>query len=207
MMHLSNATDNIPKPMSLAFLNQKGGVGKSTVCIAIGSVLKLAGYKVAFDDRDPQGSVSFWAREVGEIPLVADEPEADVVLCDTPGHLDFGKNGDESLIATIIKEADRLVIVTEDSLFSIHATTAMARLVHAQKKDEAGVFLLLNKVRPSRRTDSVRERPIAHRLGLPLLSAAIPLAAGFEHLQTEGISALKPRHLEIVLKLALEIVQ
>jgi cellulose biosynthesis protein BcsQ len=193
--------------MRIAFLNQKGGVGKSTTCIAFGSVLKLAGHKVAFEDCDPQGSVSFWAREVGDIPLLEEQPDAEIVLCDTPGRVDLGRAGEESLISKIIRDADRLVIVTEGSLFSIHATTPMARLVHANKRDQARVFLLLNKVRPGRKANSVHERNIAYRLGLPLLHDAIPLAAGFEHIQTEGIYALKPCHLEIVLRLALEIIR
>ena len=44
---------------SLAIINQKGGVGKSTTALAIGAGLSLKGYSVLFIDLDAQGNLSY----------------------------------------------------------------------------------------------------------------------------------------------------
>lgn len=43
---------------TIAFCNQKGGVGKSTTCFNVGAVLSQMGYNVLFVDADPQGDLS-----------------------------------------------------------------------------------------------------------------------------------------------------
>lgn len=42
----------------IAFLNQKGGVGKTTSTLSIGAALSLCGFKVLLIDADPQGNLS-----------------------------------------------------------------------------------------------------------------------------------------------------
>ncbi|EEI7324263.1 AAA family ATPase [Salmonella enterica] len=44
----------------IAFLNGKGGVGKTTISVSVAWCLTLMGYRVALCDTDPQGSVSNW---------------------------------------------------------------------------------------------------------------------------------------------------
>ena len=44
---------------TLAIINQKGGVGKSTTALAIGAALSLKGYRVLFVDLDAQGNLSY----------------------------------------------------------------------------------------------------------------------------------------------------
>ena len=43
---------------TLSFVNQKGGVGKSTVCFNVGAALSLCGFSVLQIDSDPQGDLS-----------------------------------------------------------------------------------------------------------------------------------------------------
>lgn len=44
---------------TIAIINQKGGVGKSTTAHAIGAGLSLRGYRVLFIDLDAQGNLSY----------------------------------------------------------------------------------------------------------------------------------------------------
>lgn len=44
---------------TISIINQKGGVGKSTTALALGSGLTLKGYKVLFIDLDAQGNLTY----------------------------------------------------------------------------------------------------------------------------------------------------
>ncbi len=47
--------------MIIAFLNQKGGVGKTTLAVHFVSALSRMGKKVLLVDADPQGSSLDWS--------------------------------------------------------------------------------------------------------------------------------------------------
>ncbi len=56
--------------MIAAFLNQKGGVGKSTLSIHVATALALRGSKVLLVDADPQHSALDWQASRQSDPLL-----------------------------------------------------------------------------------------------------------------------------------------
>lgn len=193
--------------MRITMLNQKGGVGKSTVSILIGAALQLAGYRVAFDDRDPQGSVRLWTQQVGKLPMVEDGGESDVIICDTPGRLDLAQETAQGFLRPLIAESDRIIVVCEKSLFSIHASVPLVELVKQYKREDAKAAILFNKVRAGTAVGKQSPAELSVGLGLPALENSLPLAATFENVQIAGFGPVTGKHREQVLTLALEILK
>lgn len=193
--------------MQITFLNQKGGVGKTTVSILLGGTLAGAGYAVAFDDRDEQGSLSWWARGVGMMPLVAESKGHDVVICDTPGRLDFHQSAGRDFLQPIIAASDRVVIVTEKSAFSLQATRPAVAFATRHLKPGAKLLVLFNKVRAATKVGRLDLSQSPDLAGVHVLETILPLAAPFENVQTEGMAAVTGHHRELALRLALEILR
>jgi len=129
--------------MKIAFLNQKGGVGKTTLAINVAGALGRAGARVLFVDADPQGSALSWSElRQGDTlfnivgmprPVVHKEVPAlaegyDHVVIDSPPSV-------HAVSKSIIATADVIIIPIQPSPYDIWAAEDVLALIK-----EAAVF-------------------------------------------------------------------
>jgi chromosome partitioning protein len=132
--------------MIVAFLNQKGGVGKTTLATHVAGELALRGQSVILLDADPQGSALDWTQRRNQqgLPrlfsavglaretLHQEAPElarrSDHIVIDGPPRI-------AALARSALLAADRVLIPVQPSPYDLWASTEMVALVR-----EAQIF-------------------------------------------------------------------
>ncbi len=129
--------------MIVSFLNQKGGVGKTTLAINVSAVLSRHTHRVLLVDADPQGSALDWAAARTGEPLfsVAGLPRAsihkelptlaqgyDVVIIDGPPRV-------YDVARSAIMASDLVLIPVQPSPYDVWAAKEIVDLMN-----EASVF-------------------------------------------------------------------
>jgi cellulose biosynthesis protein BcsQ len=191
--------------MKILLMNQKGGVGKTTVTLLLAAALKAAGVAVKIKDVDPQKS----AETLGKMSLgleVADEnedPNTHIII-DTPGHLDI-HSPLGSQLKQLVHDADRIIVVLHKSAVAFHASFLTAELVKTAKRPEAKAYVLFNEVRKNTSIGARDEAEMAKGLGLPALQNSIPLSSSIERALEEGWKVVQGPHRELLVRLALEV--
>lgn len=190
--------------MRIVFLNQKGGVGKSTMSLLIGSVLARAGYDVAIDDRDDtQGTATHFAPTYG-LRTTTTTPNAEYVIIDTPGHL---KPEELPSLAPLIAESDRVILVTEKSPAALHGAGPMANVIKDHLRNGAKAYVLFNKVSRRSLIGQQDSKELAAALGMEALTWEVPRDQAYENSQAAGLAAVTGEHRTTLLNVALEIMR
>ena len=129
--------------MIIAFLNQKGGVGKTTLSTSFASALTQAKHKVLLIDADPQRGVLTWAEHREAQPLFpviglpsdklhremnAHAANYDHIVIDAPPQV-------SSIAKSIILAADLILIPVQPSPHDIWSAGEVVKLI-----EDAGTF-------------------------------------------------------------------
>ena len=167
-------------PRTIAFLNTKGGVGKTTSALMCAFVLAGRGLDVEVRDLDPQGSASEWlerAREAGdEVPFsfvpanartVGRDGGGRWVVIDTPP-------AQSASIEAAVEAADFVVIPSEPAGLDLdrvwHTVRVMGDRPHAVllTKTQVGTRLL---------TEALQ---VLSEQGVAMFETVIPLRQGIK---------------------------
>lgn len=107
----------------MAFVNPKGGVGKTTFCDQLAFNFKENGLEVQVADLDSQQGTYFHAR-------VPEPTDPDILLVDTKGALDIGSNI-PATISDVIEDVDLVVIPTQLQRDSVEALPKVVSMCEA----------------------------------------------------------------------------
>ena len=180
--------------MILSFLNQKGGVGKSTLAINAAGFYSNRRESVLLIDADPQGTTTRWAELRASMPfpvvhlsrenmsteIVTIGSNYDRVVIDGPPRA-------EALSRAVIIASDLVVLPIEPSGASDWASQVTIRQVQeaqTYKSDLKAAFIVSRAISRTVISTTIREHMLD--AGLPLLKSTIFNRVAFAESMTMG---------------------
>ena len=180
---------------TICLLAQKGGTGKTTLCLHLAVLANELGRDAVILDIDPQGSSSSWRRRrqlesPGVERCTAEDLEKklsdlaaqgrDLVLLDTAPHSSHDA-------ATAVMLADLVLIASRPAILDLEAIGESVKIV---KRQDARGAVVLNACPPPNifgETAIVREaREAVAAYGLPVSPVSVSQRAAFSHALIDG---------------------
>lgn len=180
---------------TIALINQKGGVGKSTLAIHLAVAFTEAGQNTVILDLDPQASSTEWAdSRAAEFPHVESlQPSrldkraaemrsigTDILILDTAPHA-------EATALAAARMADLVLIPSQPSMMDLRAMVKTAKLLELVKTP---AYAVLNAVQHSSITAAhSAAKTIQDVLGLPVAPVWTHERVAYHRCLIDGLAA------------------
>jgi len=181
----------------IAVLNQKGGVGKTTISTNVAHALQLRGNKVLLVDADPQGSARDWNEANGAslLPVVGLDRETlptdikaigagyEYIVID-------GAPQVAKLAAAAVKAANIVIIPVQPSPYDIWAAADLVEIIKARQEVTDGLpkasFVISRAIKGTKLGKEVAEALEGY--GLPVCNAMTTQRVAYAATATEGLT-------------------
>jgi chromosome partitioning protein len=187
--------------MIVGVLNQKGGVGKTTIAVNIASFLGKSGQRVLLVDADPQGSALAWssARSIEPIfPVVGmAKPTLHRDLPTLAAHYDAviidGAPRVNDLARAAILASDIVLIPIQPSPYDVWATAETVNLIREarQFKETLQAVFVINRRIANTAIGRDVSTALEQFVDVPVLGASLTQRVIFAESAAKGLSVIE----------------